>query len=52
MTELVITAVWLFTLGAVVYFGVTEIVKLVSIEDVPTRRMRGGRMTMPGTDVV
>jgi hypothetical protein len=38
MSELLITAVWVVTLLVVVYCGVAEIAKLVSVDDVPRRR--------------
>jgi hypothetical protein len=38
MDELMIAAVWTLTLGAIIYFAVTEIAKLLSIDD--GRRLR------------
>ena len=47
MAELLITGVWVFTLAAVLYFGVAEIARLVSIEEVSSARRRGV-LTPPG----
>jgi hypothetical protein len=49
MAELLITAVWLLTLGAIVYFAAAELSRLLSIQDAPRRRRRQGAMTTPGT---
>jgi hypothetical protein len=48
MAELLITGVWLATLGAVVYVAAAEIAKLLSIQDVPRRRGRRGVTTTGG----
>jgi hypothetical protein len=46
MSELLITAVWLVTLCVVVFCAMTEIAKLLSVDDVPRGRRNpdGGTM--------
>ena len=42
MVELLIIAVWVVTLAMIVYLAVTEITKIVSLEDGPRRDNRRG----------
>ena len=42
MSELLITVTWVVTLSVVMFYGVAEIVKLVSADDLPRRRQSDG----------